>query len=133
VYSCIIPILFLSFSLLLLSIIIISSLLTPPHPQPLFQLSSSNGCEVTPTSVFQNLSIISITSLCVYCSVYLLYSITVILIYPDSYRTFSTCRSTSYLLKAFGNSICWYSQVISIPPHPLLYVMAQPVCFTLGY
>jgi len=32
----------------------------PPHPQPLVQLSSSNGCEVTPTSVFQNLSIISV-------------------------------------------------------------------------
>ena len=39
---------------------IISSLLTPPHPQPLVQLSSSNGCEVTPTPVFQNLSIISV-------------------------------------------------------------------------
>ena len=52
--------LFLSFFLLLLSIIIISSLLTPPHPQPLVQLSLSNGCEVTPTSVLQDLSIISV-------------------------------------------------------------------------
>ena len=112
--SCIVPILFLSFSLLLLSIIIISSLLTPPHPQPLVQLSSSNECEVTPTSVLQGLSIISvlqiessllsisirhdntiyktITFLCVYCSVYLLYSITAILIHPDSYGTFLTCQ-----------------------------------------
>ena len=66
----------------------------------------------------------TITSLCVYCSVYLLYSITVILIYPD--------LNMSGPLHTYWRRLAYYSmrysQVISIPPHPLLYAMLSQPC-----
>ena len=48
----------------------------------------------------------TITSLCDYCSVYLLNSITVILIHPDSYRTFSTCQVHFIPIKGIWHTPC---------------------------
>jgi len=70
----------------------------------------------------------TITSLCVYCSVYLLYSITVILIYPDSYRTFSTCHVHFIPIKGVWHTLC--DTVRSWVFHPTPYFIFMP-CHSL--
>ena len=71
----------------------------------------------------------TISSLCVYCSVYLLYSITVILIYPDSYGTFSTCQVHFIPIKGV-----WYTlyadtgHKYSNPPPTLCHVICHSLC-----
>ena len=68
----------------------------------------------------------TITSLCDYCSVYLLNSITVILIHPTSYGTFSTCQVHFIPIKGVWHTTLYADtgHKYSTPPPTLCHVTA---------